>query len=89
MTLVNNQGFSEADLCSIQVAFNQLLSAGLEDKRICLEVRNLLAEQPTWAPYKFIIIEQINYEDDFACNGVAATAVWKFNDKFYSFVWFI
>jgi|688.fasta_scaffold480926_2 hypothetical protein len=89
MTLVNNQGFSVTDLGQIQATFNQLLSAGLANKRICMEIKNLLAEQFNWKPYKFIIIEQINFEDDFAWNGIAASTIWKFNNKFYSFVWFL
>ena len=42
-----------------------------------------------WKIYRFLVIEQINWEDDFAINGLNTYAVWKYNNKFYSVIWMI
>ena len=39
--------------------------------------------------YRFIVVEQVNWEDDFAINGLSTHAVWRYNNKFYSVIWLV
>lgn len=88
--LLTSNGFSALDITQMQNAFARAQDQMSTQKiRTCQVLSIFLAETCNWKPYKYIIIEQVNFEDDFAINGAAAQAIWKFNGKFYSVVWFV
>lgn len=88
--LITSNGFSAQDITQMQNAFAAVQEKlSTQQVRICQVLSTFLAETCNWKPYKYIVIEQVNFEDDFATNGTAAQAIWKFNGKFYSVVWFV
>ena len=86
-TLVANNNFSLSDISDVGQAL-QYASSNPGEKP-CRAIRSYLAEVRNWKGYRFLVIEQINWDDDFAINGPCTYAVWKFNNKFYSVLWMI
>lgn len=84
--MLSNQGFSPADLSSIQ---ESLAHAGKLGGRICQHIRDFLSYQKSWSPYRFMVIEQYQFEEDFAIQGPSAQSIWLFNGRYYSIVWIL
>ena len=82
-----NNNFSLNDLSDVGQAIS--FAAGNLKERPCKSIRDYLSEVRGWKAYKFLVIEQVNWEDDFAINGLSTHAVWKFNNKFYSVIWIV
>lgn len=86
-TLVANNNLSLNDISDVGQAINY--AATNPGEKACTAIRNYLAQVRNWKIYRFLVIEQVNWEDDFAINGPATYAVWKFNNRFYSVIWMI
>ncbi len=85
-TLISSNGYSANDIASITCAFAY---ASQKQGRFCQELMNYLNQHRNWAPYKYIIVQQYQFEEDFAINGISAQCIWSFGGKFYSFIWLI
>ena len=54
----------------------------------CYLLRHFIKKYPFYNSYRIIIIEQKVEEDQFASNQAFTNSVWKYKNKFYSFVMF-
>lgn len=86
--MISNQGFSQEDLVSIQESLGY---AGNLGGRKCQHIRDFLSNQRKWSPYRYIVIEQYQFEEDFSINGPVGSAqsIWTHNGRFYSIVWIL
>ena len=86
-TLMANHNFSLNDINDVAQAFTY--AALNTTQRFCQSLRDYLAHERGWKIYRFIVVEQVNWEDDFAINGLSTHAVWRYNNKFYSVIWLV
>ena len=86
-TLISNNNFSLNDISDVGQAINY--AATNPSEKPCGAIRNYLAQVRNWKIYRFLVVEQVNWEEDFAINGPSTHAVWKFNNRFYSVIWMI
>ena len=86
-TLMANNNFSLNDISDVTQAITY--AASNTGQKFCRAMRDYLAEVRGWKPYRFLVVEQVNWEDDFAINGLSTHGVWRYNNKFYSVIWMI
>jgi hypothetical protein len=84
--MISNAGFAQNDIDSIEEALKYAEGC---PGRFCMNASNYLSQKKGWQPYKYIIIEQIKMDEDYALNGLAAQSIWVWKEKFYSVVWFV